>query len=210
MAAWQIGSAFLPKQTRDKFLPHRKTFVLAELGKQDLPRRFDGGTCRCWYCREHIDKHASIVSVPARASLDVRVPILAADVGGAAAWKVDASDGSGYDVGITVTFTPAASDAAGGDGDRDGDGDGSGGGAGGSGGGASDVRGKAIAELGVCKDGSGTWTVSGVGSLVITLNNEHAWVRSKSVAWSVAICAGSTRAHTAQQQQQQHMHSQSD
>ena len=181
MAAFKLGAAFLPKQTRDKFLPHRSTFELAEFAKEDLPRRFGGGTCRCNYCREHIDKHTCIVSVSARGSSEVRVSVAAADVGGTAAWSIDCG---GYDVGVTVRFEPSSSTN-----------DGGGAGEGGDEITAAAVAGAALETVevieacGLCIDREGAWKVTAVGTFVLALNNEHAWLRSKSVAWAVAISA---------------------
>lgn len=157
MKLWQIGSPFLPKQTRRKFVPHRVPGEIPGLPKKLLPKPFYG-TCSCLVCQIHFEPVWYEGSISARSSEDLAVQVTLADVKLPITWeiRVDAKD-----VKFAVAFAKE--------------------------GGNSDPEILAPEQLWTSEQPArtGTYTAQSPGVLLFKLDNRSSYMTSKTVYYRV-------------------------
>jgi hypothetical protein len=114
----RLVKPFLPKQTRDKFMPCGSVYTVEGTPGARLPKRFNG-SCRCRWCRLNTDRLPLPIVIPSKSTVEKEV--LCQKAGARVYWRVSRS--SDYspatasrqgadtdideDVSVAVRFRPA-------------------------------------------------------------------------------------------------------
>jgi hypothetical protein len=100
----RLVKPFLPKQTRDKFVPCGSTYTIEGTPVERLPKRFNG-SCKCRWCRLNTDRLPLPITIPsASTAVLAQREIICQRAGAKIYWQICESG----------SYNPASGSAAGG------------------------------------------------------------------------------------------------